>query len=400
MNKKILKFELLVLDTLEKSGIHTENNLLYAFLANGSLWEKPSLDSQKLRITDGNSTLEVQRVKSDEEADTELNRAFLVTVRADFTWLEPKRLAILELLKDRKFDYLYVLLDQVSEEIANSLYPLIHRVENLLRAYIVRFMTTRIGPRWWEITATNDLASKAEQRKNNEKEFSQFINNKAYLIDFGDLGTLIYAHSSGFTKKEDILRKISQLDENSESLKESVQRLKKELESNYQKFFSESFKQKNFQKKWEDLEKIRHKVAHNNLFTNADLEYGKQLSEELLNIIETATRKVDEVALRSEEKEAILESLTLEGSLNSISELELLKELKQREEFYSVNDGFVGLSSFVRIHLASKGYDTSSTYQLIEELKAQGKIEYYYVTNPFNNASQTPAIRIVKLAEI
>jgi hypothetical protein len=395
-----LKFELLALDTLEESVVFTETNLLHAFLANGSLWNNPSLDDAKFRIKDGNVTLEVQRVKGDAEADTELSRAFLVTLKAEYSWLEPSRIRILELLKDRKFDYLYVLLDQVSEEIANLLYPLIYKVENSLRAYLVRFMTTRIGPKWWEITAPNDMTNKAQQRKNNETEFSQFIENKAYCIDFGDLGKLIYAHSSGFTKKEDIIRKVSELNEDSETLKDAVKRLKKELDSNYQKFFSESFKQKNFQKKWEELEKIRHKVAHNNLFTDAELKQGQKLSEELINIIDIAVKKVDEVALRSEEKEAILESLASTVVLNNITESELLKELKQREEYYSARGGgFVSLSNFVRVYLAAKGYDTSLTYQLIEDLKAQKKIESYYVDNPHNNSSQTLAIKLAEVVE-
>jgi Apea-like HEPN len=395
-----LKFELLALDTLEKSVVCKEVNLLHAFLANGSLWNNAILDLPKFRIKDGNVTLEVQRVKGDAEADTELSRAFLVTVKAESSWLEPRRKPILELLKDRKFDYLYILLDQVSEEIANVLYPLIYKVENSLRAYLVRFMTIRIGPKWWEITATNDLTYKVQQRKNNEKEFSQFIDNNAYLIDFGDLGKLIYAHSSGFNKKEDIIRKVSDLNEDSETLKDAVQRLKKELDSNYQKFFSESFKQKDFQKKWEELEKIRHKVAHNNLFTNADLKQGKQLSEELIEIIDIAVQKVDEVALHSEEKEAILESLASTVVLNDITESELLKELKQREEYYSARGGgFVSLSNFVRVHLVAKGYDTSLTYQLIEDLRDQKKIESYYVNNPYNNSSQTLAIKLAQVVE-
>jgi hypothetical protein len=395
-----LKFELLALDTVEKSVVFTETNLLHAFLANGSLWNNPILDDARFRIKDGNVTLEVQRVKGDAEADTELSRAFLVTVKAEYSWLEPKRKAILDLLKDRKFDYLYVLLDQVSEKIANVLYPLIYKVENSLRAYLTRFMTTRIGPKWWEITAPNDMTNKVQQRKNNEREFSEFIDNKAYLIDFGDLGKLIYAHSSGFTKKEDIIRKVSELNEDSETLKDAVQRLKKELDSNYQKFFSESFKQKDFQKKWEELEKIRHKVAHNNLFTDAELKQGQQLSEELINIIDIAVKKVDEVALRSEEKEAILESLASTVVLNEITESELLKELKQREEYYSARGGgFVSLSNFVRVYLAAKGYDTSLTYQLIEDLRDQKKIESYYVDNPHNNSSQTLAIKLAEVGE-
>jgi hypothetical protein len=385
----VLKFELLALDTVEQSVIQSELNLLYSLLSVGSLWKDPSIDQQNLKIVDADVTLEARRVKADAESSTDINKAFFITVVGSYEWLEPKRKMIVEFLDNQSFDYLYVLTDQVSEGIAHELYPLIYRVENILRAYIVKFMTTRVGPKWWEITATSDLNQKVKNRKNNETEFSQHIDNNAYLIDFGDLGKLIYAHSSGFTSKEDIIRKISNLEETPEA----IQRLKEELKSNYQRFFKESFKDKNFQKKWEELEKIRHKVAHNNLFTNTDLERGKQLASELLEITNTAIQSVDQVTLRSEEREAIRGSFASQGIFTEISEAELLKELQEQEAYYSKrNNGFVSISKFVKGHLANKGYDISSVYKLIEELEAKGKVEVYSVDNPYSEY-KTASIR-------
>jgi hypothetical protein len=254
-------------------------------------------------------------------------------------------------------------------------------------------MTTRVDPKWWEITATSDLNQKVKNRKNNEKEFSKHIDNNAYLIDFGDLGKLIYAHSSGFTSKEDILRKVYELEETPEAIK----RLKEELKSNYQRFFKESFKDKNFQEKWEELEKIRHKVAHNNLFTKIDLDKGKQLSEELLKIINTAIGSVDQVTLRTEEREAIRESFASQGIFTVVTEEVFFEELTQQEEYYSNrnnDNGFVSLSKFVKNHLAGKGYDIPSTYQLVEELKNSNKIDVYFVDNPYSD-HKTAALRMV-----
>lgn len=386
---EILRFELLVLDTVEQSVIQSELNLLYSLLSIGSLWKTPQIDQQSLKITDGEVILGAKRVTADEASSTDINKAFLITASGSYEWLEPTRKVLVEFLKNQSFDYLYILKDQVSEDIAQKIYPLIYRVENLLRAYIVKFMTTRVGPRWWEITATNDLNQKVKNRKSNEKEFSLYIDNNAYLIDFGDLGKLIYAHSSGFTSKEDIIKKVFSLEETPEA----IQTLKEELKSNYQRFFKESFKDKNFQEKWEELEKIRHKVAHNNLFTNSDLERGKQLAEDLIEIINTALNSVDQVTLRSEEKEAIRDSFASQGIFKDISELELLEELQQQEAHYSKrNNGFVSLSKFVKGHLASKGYDISSVYKLVEELDDKGKVQVYSVDNPYSEY-KTAAIR-------
>ena len=388
-----LKFELLALDTIEKSVIQSELNLLHSLLSIGSLWNTPSIDEQNLKIVDGDVTLEARRVKGDAESRIDINKAFFITVSGSYDWLEPNRKVIVGFLDKQSFDYLYVLIDQVSEQIAQELYPLIYRVENILRAYIVKFMTTRLGPKWWEITATSDLNQKVKNRKNNEKEFSQHIDNKAYLIDFGDLGKLIYAHSSGFTSQEDIIRKISNLEETPEAIK----RFKEEIKSNYQRFFKESFKDQNFQEKWEELEKIRHKVAHNNLFTNSDLERGKQLSNELFEITNNAIDSVDQVMLRSEEREAIRDSFASQGMFTKISEGELLEELQQQEAYYSQrSNGFVSLSKFVKGHLASKGYDVLSAYILIEELEEQDKVEIYSVDNPYSEY-KTASIRMLPL---
>lgn len=101
-----LKFELLVLDTVEQSVIQSELNLLNSLLSNGLLWKMPSLDEKNLRITDGGITLEAKRIKTDTENDAEFRKAFLVTVTGNSDWLEPRRKLIVEFLKKQNFDYL------------------------------------------------------------------------------------------------------------------------------------------------------------------------------------------------------------------------------------------------------------------------------------------------------
>lgn len=296
-----LNFEILALDPSENSIIKSEVDLLYLFRSYSDLWKNASLDEENLTITDGDATLEVQKIK----ADVEPNKTFLIKLTGDYNWLEAKRINILSFLAAQNFDCLYILLDEISQEIATQLYPLIYQLENALRTYLTKFMITKVGVSWWKITATSELSKKVNDRKNNEKDFSQFIDNKLYLADFGDLGQLIYKHSSGFITKEDILKKIAEVEETSEA----IRKLKNDLQSNYQKFFREHFKNNGFQDKWQEMEKLRHKVAHNNLFTNSDLERGKTLFDELMNIIDTATKEVDNVILEQEEKEAIEESI-------------------------------------------------------------------------------------------
>lgn len=392
--KNSFKFEFLILDTENKSAIQSESNLLHSLLSNGSLWDKsnPNIETAKLKITEGKTQIIASKVKA--EADiSEKAKIFSLKIESNYDWLEPKRILILDFLKRQNFNHLYVLLDEVSEQIANQLYPFVYQVENLLRAYIVKFMTTRLGPKWWDITATNELNNKVRQRQNNDKIFNKdIVDNKAYLIDFGDLGEIIYSHSSGFTSKEDILKKITELEETSEA----IQKFKEELKSNYQKFFKESFSDQKFQEKWQYLEKIRHKVAHNGLFINHDLEEGRIISQALIEIINNAINSIDKISLSSEEIDAIQKSFVQsQGFSDDISDDEFINQLKKAEEHYSqFEDGFVGLSRFID-HLKSSGFHPYSTNKAIKRLEFSRKIEVYHEPNPYDSNNPTAAIRLV-----
>ncbi len=388
-------FELLALDTGDASPIQSESNMLHSLLGNGKLWKRPTLEKTSSRIIDGELTVTVVPVVGDPELKFTLNRAFLIRLTGPSPGLEPLREPLAEHLKRQSFDRVYILVDEVSERIACQIYPLIYKVENLLRAYVIKFMTTRLGPQWWDNTATSELKKKINQRRDNEQVFAQHVDNKAYLIDFADLGQIIFAHSSGCTTKEEIIKMVSDVDETPDA----IRALKAHLQSNYQKFFKETFKDKGFQAKWEALEKIRHKVAHNNLFTAADFERAEETADELREIIQEAIRTVDAVALAAEEKDAIKESLVDRGLFDVVSEDRFLEELRGAESYFSRNDEFVGLKHFVRTHLGEQGYDYRASYELAKSLDKQGRIEIYQVDNPYGNYP-TSAIRIAKGAKI
>lgn len=386
-----VNFELLAVDTRESSVIKTEKNMVHSLMGNGQLWQSP-ISSSDQELVDGNLTLTVKSIVTDQDIKAVVSRAFLITMKAPYSEIEHRRKPLVTYLTSQHFDSLYILTDQISEQIACQLYPQLNRVENLMRRYLIKFMVTRLGPNWWDVTATSELAQKVRSRKNNETVFGEHIDSKAYLIDFGDLGKMIYAHSSGFTTKEDILKRIAELDETPEA----IRRFKEQLQSNYQKFFRESFKDKGFQEKWEKLEKLRHKTAHNSLFSEQDLKEGKALTEALIELINEADQNVESIPLETEEKEAIRESFVSQGyTWNVITEEDFIRELSEREESYRKQheDGFVGLAHFVKGYLGSKGYDFSSSYDVANRLEAQGKVEIYKIPG-LDDEHQVTAIRV------
>jgi hypothetical protein len=384
-------FELLVLYTKGSSVIKSEINLLHSLLSNGNLWSSPTLNDKERSISDVELKLAVKAVSQEAETNPSFERAFFIYCEGPFAKIEPIRHPLVEHLAHQHLGPVYVLKDEASECIACELYPLLYRVENGLRGYLMKFMTTRLGPRWWEITAAGEWGQKIRQRKTNETVFAAHIDNNAYLIDFGDLGRMIYAQSSGFTSKDDIIKKIADLKETPEAIKE----FKSQLQTNYHKFFKETFKDRGFQEKWEELEKLRHKIAHNNLFVKVDMDAGKKLCQELLDIVTDASSAMESVVIAEDEKEAIRQGYVSQGYLDVITEEKFLSELASQEKMLKGSDKFIGLAHFVKTHLGNLGYEYASSYDLVSRLEAQGKVETYKVENPYGEFPTT-AIRLVK----
>jgi hypothetical protein len=390
-----LVYQLLALDPSEKTRSENAISLLYLIRGFTKLWKDPKVSEADCRITDGPSTLSVVLIEEATEsaatAGDELGRAFVVTLSGPYENIERLREPLAALLKNQEFELLYVLKDQISEQIACKLYPHLYRIENLLRGYLIRFMATHIGPRWWELTASAEMADKAKMRKKNERVFGKHIENSAFLIDFGELGEIVYKHSSGFRTRDDIVERISSLEETPEA----VRALKQELRSNYYKLFKESFADKNFKEKWTEFEVLRNKIAHNNLFTAADLASGDLLAKEISDIVSAADSEALKLVITSEEREAIKENvIARSGPTEEIGDETFLSELDSQEKLYAGRPrGFVGIARFVSSYLGSKGYSPWSSREAIERLTRSGAVEIYYVPNPYDNERPTAAIR-------
>lgn len=240
--KNAVKFEILALDTKSDCVVKTEDQLLHSLCANGTLWKKPSLESSQPSITDKEVVVTVNTTAKGEENSAAYNIAYELSVIGDFDRVEPFRLPLIAYLEHQRFGPLYILKDEVSQKIACQIYPLLYRAENALRGYLIKFMSTRLGPGWWEQTAEREWKKKVHQRKRNETIFAQHVDNNAYLIDFGELGKMIHSQSSGFTSMDDILKKVEECDETPQA----IAGLKADLKSNYYKFFKKSFKDKGF----------------------------------------------------------------------------------------------------------------------------------------------------------
>ncbi|MEL7160925.1 MAG: hypothetical protein AAFN92_09205 [Bacteroidota bacterium] len=232
-----------------------------------------------------------------------VDAAFVLRIESKyFENLEPFRQRLLRHLRDNlKFAHIRILKDDISSEIANQLYPKINAVENLLRRYLIKFFFQRVGIDWWDVTATPKMIEKVKSRqRNRSNQFSYFINSDIEFADFDDLGLLIYKQSTGFNEPEKVLERLERID----SLEE-LEELKSNLQGNYTKYFKTFFRDKNFEKLWKEMSRIRNKVAHQATFFHSELKKGKELSAELTRIITEAEKHIDEIVLSLKEKKAI-----------------------------------------------------------------------------------------------
>jgi len=368
---QIKKFEILCVDSSGNTRIKTPENLFFSLMSNPTIFKIPQLNDGVLTDVDTEISIKIHRLDKTEASEL-VNSIFLVICTGFYKRLEPYRLPILNHINELGFDHIYILSDDVSANISKEIYPRIYELENKLRRFLVKFFVTKLGPKWWNRTADSNMQEKTSKRKNNETTFLSIAENKVFLIDFNELGKIVTSQSSGFLEKEDIIKKIENMEESIESIK----KLKLEVKSNYIKYFKDTFKENNFQEIWESLEKIRHKVAHNSLFTFQDIETVEFYHSKLNNIFKLAEEKLDEVVFTFEQNKAIYESISSDKQFNRLIKKDImLKELLKAFEWSEKNGKKLGRNEFVG-HLSEQGYKYSNILDNLTYLKNEGIIDW------------------------
>ncbi len=420
-------FELLCLDV---PGITSEQSLARA-LSFGPMWEDadPIIRSVKgvVRVEEPGLGMQVNVYSIDTSfmlTDYQESAFVIAAESKDFDALEKFRLPLLEHLRGKlEFKNVRILADTVSTEVANLLYPQINRVESRLRRYLTKFFIQRVGLNWWKLTATRVMNEKVKTRREQLTDsMSKLVEMDVNLVDFDDLGELIYKQTTGFNNTEAIVAKLLDIRNHQQLLE-----LQGELQGNYTKYFKRFFQDKHFKHKWQELYRIRNKVAHHGTFYANELERGERLCEDLLMIITEAEAQIDKLVFSVEDKQAIREAvndqieqeheeanfessqvhaeengspsgptiyrarvagpkvvgrieLPVDRSREKAIDESIMLDLLQQENEKSYND-YVGLKWFVTTNLADRGFAINSSYSLANVLIDQGKIEMYDVTN-------------------
>lgn len=402
MTKKC--FEILCIDSRGLTVITNTDNLLNRLMGNGIIWKKAELKNNQ--ISDSVLNIKLTSKIIENNPDT-AKISILIKVEGDDN-MEAFRYPLVKYLKDEKFDFIYILTDDISKEISETLYPQINSLENLLRKYLTTFFATRLGPKWWNDIATDELNKKVRDRRNTENLFSKQIINgkeeplvdtKSFLIDFKDLGEIIYRVSAGNLKSDDIIKQIEKLDEkDSANLSKSVINLKSEIRTNIKKHFPE-FEKIDFQEKWEFLYNIRNKVAHNGLISRQDSEIANNHLAELTKFMKKQNDDLGRLQFDPDEIAVYQENIVkLSSRYAKIKKEQLAWELYKMDNWTRENKRpFIGLKYFVTNILGIKGYDIGTSYDVINGLKNDGYIEIYNYSDPTGEHSAQPtALKIIK----
>lgn len=338
----------------------------------------------------------------------EYNSVFFVSVSGEnFDSLESFRKRLLVHLRKIGFRHTRILVDDVSTQLARDIYPQINDIENRLRCFIVNFFIQKVGLNWWEVTAPKSVIEKVKSRQGNETYFSNYIDCDVTLCDFDDLGELIYKQTTGFNSPDKIIEKIM-----NSNTQEDLDKLKSELQSNYTKYFKESFQDKSFDKKWKQLFAVRNKVAHNNLLTAEDKSIVVDNVDYIKNVIHEAEGSIKDFTFTTEDKKAFLDASA--SQLNNESDSPINESVASngikvlgKVDLDSIGDGaqsrfkvidedtLVAQINFfhrdgsdvsvkgVAETLASRGYDKRLIYILTDLMVDKGILEYYVYYNQY-----------------
>ncbi len=245
----------------------------------------------------------------------------------------------------------YTLWNDLSFNYSKQAYPLIYEVENLMRQLITKFMVINVGAEWSKTDLTDSIRKQAKSSTN--------AIDILYELDFIHLSEVLLNSQKPKSNTEDIKKVHQKIMQANTSSELDINELKNIVpQSNWQKYFSALIQcdTGELEKSWEDLYKLRCKVAHNNFITKTDYQKILRLTEELKVKLQEALEKLDEVEVPEEDKEAIIENVS-DDIVNQLIESELKDFNINRVSKIVSSTGISRMSRLVRMSSVVGGID-------------------------------------------
>lgn len=192
--------------------------------------------------------------------------------------------------------------DDVSLYFCEKAYPLIHKIENLMRKLITYFMLTTVGKEWISETSPSVVRDAIDRSKR-----TQYL-DVLHQIDFIHLGDFLFKtyQTKDTVKLFEALTKATKLDQlNLDDLKGYVGK------SNWERYFSNivACSDEFLDKRWKQLYELRCMVAHNAIVNKSDHDKIVQLANELGEHLQKAIDNIDKVHVPKEDREQVAENV-------------------------------------------------------------------------------------------
>lgn len=212
------------------------------------------------------------------------------------------KITISENFKNCSYEILW---DDVGIYYATMAYPMIIKIENLMRKLITKFMIVPVGMEFFN-NIPNDI-----NVRDNEDSNNGFLHN----IDFIDLSKYIFT-ARPLKSTENLMKIINNLKDN--NLPENINLMDYQYNSYWNRYFKDIIKDcsntdgDTIKKQWEDLYKLRCKIAHSRFLKKEEYYRIKTLYNNLSNIFNSALDKLGNISLSAENKESISENMITE----------------------------------------------------------------------------------------
>lgn len=226
-----------------------------------------------------------------------------------------------------------------------------------MRKLLTKFMLINVGTKWEK----ENIPSKIDKTRNKAKE--NIENSLLYKLDFIELSTFLFEPYSTKTALSDLKTLIESRDE--KIFTELDQYIP---QSNWARYFSGivSADAEHIKKEWDELYKLRCKVAHNNSFGINELKRVIDIVTDLTSYITNAIKRLDEIEISEKDKETISENLAI--NTNGQIESFLIQYNKLYELIRSINDGLDEDSQ-------EKKHQIISQQELIKQLERKGVLD-------------------------
>ncbi len=266
-------------------------------------------------------------------------------------------------LKDCNYEVLW---DDVGIHYAELAFPEINKIENLMRKLITKFMLVSVGMDFFDNIPT-DI-----NLRDDKNDDSGFLHN----IDFIDLTKYLFIKRP-LKKQDDIMKIIDSLEEN--TFPTDINLLNYKRDSHWNRYFKEiigsNVDADVIKKDWDELYKLRCKVAHSKFLKKDEYTKIKTLCENLSILFYNALEKLNEIVLSEENKETITEDVfsEIEGAVWHEKLYELI--IRNFENEFTLKDLYV-YEPLLREQYPENNTIRASIRRNLQKLRDDGRIKF------------------------